>query len=631
MKTKSMGSLSLIIISIITRIKIIPASKVAGNCCIGRRYSPRLVLHLGTRLKSLILVTGAVIIMIFSLSVFCFAQPQHGYRISNYEVVVKIGNDGNLDVTEKVEYSSLGNSNNAVILIGKQDGEEIEIKKVYTLIRDELIECEQLSAGQWDANVFNGTYSALQENNLVRLKVYGTFKKQLGTFVVHYDVKNSVNRYGDIALFNRNFILEDWNGYTSNIDIEIHLPKHTNTARIKPYLHGVLVGEKRVLDGRTIKYNIPNTVPGEYIETRIVFPENLVKDAQVTDSKNYLETVLQEEKEYSESDKSRLLKARENAAIEADKKAWNEKMKKRTKTLLTIVSFLSSFTGLLTIYRAQKGLKTNQGTAAFGFKDIPQLTPQEAYLLLSGKTGSRGVLAGLFGLASKGFIEPEFNFKENTSSVSFRLTDNQNTVHLDTSERGLLRLVRESSDESGEFILIKNDIEDTSANEKVITKDIYLNFDKNVKSNHSRNNRLTTSQLYCRNLGLIWGVILFAAGCVISVGFSVLSAYLMLPVGLLVFWYSFNIQRRTLYSIERKKALKQLRGLINNLDKKDKALPDWLSNPNRLLGFSIAIGVEDKLHLLADIFEDKKINSIKEALNKALRVLNNSLYDILES
>ena len=125
-------------------------------------------------------LTAFLLIITFTLSVYSFAQPQHGYRISDYEVIVKVIKNGDLDVTEKVKYSSLGNSNNAVILIDKPNGEEIEIEKVYTLIRDELIECERLSAGQWDANVFDGTYSVLQENNLVRLKVYGTFKKQIG-------------------------------------------------------------------------------------------------------------------------------------------------------------------------------------------------------------------------------------------------------------------------------------------------------------------------------------------------------------------------------------------------------------------------------------------------------------------
>lgn len=581
-------------------------------------------------IKILSLMTVPVII-IFSLSVFCFAQPQYGYRISDYEVVAKIADNGDINITEKVKYSSLGNNNNAVILIDKQEDEEIEIKKVKILIRDELIECEKLAAGQWDANVFNGTYSVSQENNLVRLKVYGTFKKQQGTVIVNYNIKNSVKRYGDIALFDRTFILEDWNGYASNIDIEIQLPKYTDAARVKPFLHGVLVGQKRVLDGRKVKYNIPNTVPGEYVEARIVFPENLIKNAQITDSDDYFETVIQEEKEYSDSDKSNLLKARENAAKEAGKLAWKEKMKQRTKILTTIISLLASLSGLLTIYRAQKELRKNKETAVFELKDIPQITPQEAYLLISGKTGARGVLAGLFGLASKGIVEPEFILEENYRSIIFRLTDNQNTTGLDASEKDLLRLVSESSDETGKADIIKYAIKYTNAGEKAKIKEHYINFDNNVKNNYAKKNRLTASQIYYRNLGLILGVILFAAGCIVSVAFSVLSAYLMLPAGFLVFWYSYSIQRRTPYSIERIKALNELRKLLNKSNKNEKVFPECLTDINRLIGLSIAIRAENKLHLLEGVFKDKNIKSIEDTLEKALIALYNSISAILDS
>ena len=579
-----------------------------------------------TKIIKILSLMTIPILIIFTMTGFGFAESQNGYRISEQEVVVKVINNGDLEITEKVKYSSLGNSNNAVILIDKQEGEEIEIKKVYTQIRDEIIECEQLSEGQWDANVFNGTYSVLQENSLVRLKVYGTFKKQQGTILVRYNVKNSVKRYGDIALFNRNFILEDWNGYAYDIDIEIQLPKFTDIARIKPFLHGVLVGQKRVLDGRRIKYNIPNTVPGEYIETRIAFPENLVKDAPVTDPEDYLETLLNEEKEYSESDKSHLLKARENAAKEAGKKAWNEKMKQRAKIFSAIFSLFASFTGLLTIYRAQKELRRNQDKAAFMLKDIPELTPQEAYLLMSGKTGARGILAGLFGLASKGFIKVEFI----NAIICFEIAENQNEEHLGASAKDLLRLIRESRDDAGKINIINYTLKGMSPEEEMKYKENYLKFDENVKADHLKKNKLTPSQLYYRNLGLILGVILFAAGCIVSVAFSVLSAYLMLLVGFLIFWYSLNIERNTPYSINRKKALKKLKEIIINNDNKEILIPNLLSDQYKTIGFSIALGIENKLHLLEDVFEDKDINNIEGTLEKALKALNYTLSAILD-
>ncbi len=578
------------------------------------------------KIMKILSLMAFLLIITFTLSVYSFAQPQHGYRISDYEVIVKVIKNGDLDVTEKVKYSSLGNSNNAVILIDKPNGEEIEIENVYTLIRDELIECERLSAGQWDANVFDGTYSVLQENNLVRLKVYGTFKKQRGTVIVHYNVKNSVKRYGDIALFSRNHILRDWDGYAYNLDIEIQLPKYTDASRIKPFLHGVLVGQKRVLDGKIIKYNIPNTVPGEYVETRIAFPENLVKDAQITDKDDYLETVLQEEKEYSESDKSDLLKARENAAKEAGKKAWNEKMKQRIRVFSTILSVIASISGIITIYRTKKELQANQEATSFELNDIPQITPQEAHFLLSGKTGARGILGGLFGLASKGFIKPEFI----NESLIFKLTENHSTELLGEPEKDLLKFVYTSSEESGEIDLLDYISKIHKNNETVNVKENYIKWDKKIKRYYSEKNKLTAGQLYYRNLGLIMGVILFAAGCIVSVTFSVLSAYLMLPVGFMMFWYSLSIERRTSYSIARIKVLKKLKELIIDTGKKQNPLPSWANDSMMLLAFSLAIGVENKLHLIEDTFDDEDICSIEEILGNALITLNNSLSAILD-
>jgi len=571
------------------------------------------------------------VIIIFSMTVFGFAQSQYGYQISEYEIAVKIAENGDLDVTEKVKYSFLGNSNNAVILIDKRDDEEIEIKKVYTIIKDKLIECEQLSAGQWDANVFNGTYSVLQENNLVRLKVYSTFKKQQGTVIVNYIVKNSVKRYRDIALFERTFILEDWNGYASNIDIEIKLPRYTDTINIKPYLHGVLVGQKDVADGKTIKYSIPNTVPGEYVEARIVFPENIIKNAPRTAFKNYMRMVLDEEKEYSESDKSHLLKARENAAKEAGKRAWNEKVTQKRKLYLSVVSIFISISSLLIIHRAYKELHIEQEKENFGLNDIPKLPPQEACLLLNGKIGARGILAGLFGLASKGFLETEFINEVNISSISFRITDNQNTEHLEASGEELLQLVREYADKSGKIDIIKIFAGTMDTEEKDIIKEKYLNFAKIVQYDHAEKNKLTANQLYYRNLGLILGVILFIAGCIISVAYSVLSAYLMLPAGFFVFWYSLNIQRKTPYSIKRIKSLMELRELIRKSDKKEKTLPFWLNDTNSLIGYSIALRVENKLHLIEKTLLDKDINIIEKILKMTLAVLNDYLSAILDN
>lgn len=84
----------------------------------------------------------------FSILVPVTALLQYGNIISSYNVNVKILKDGSLDVTEKVKYSYMGNSNNAVLLIDKREDEEVEIINVYTLKKSEYIKCERLSTKQ---------------------------------------------------------------------------------------------------------------------------------------------------------------------------------------------------------------------------------------------------------------------------------------------------------------------------------------------------------------------------------------------------------------------------------------------------------------------------------------------------
>lgn len=587
--------------------------------------------------NKLIKITLAVIlplIILFFSIVPVSAILQQGYIISSYDVDVKILKDGTLDISEKVKYSYLGNSNNAVILIDKQEGEEIEILNVYTIKKSEYIKCERLSAGQWDANVFTGTYSEIQESDLVRLKIYGSYTNQQATFIVQYKVKNAIKRYNDIAEYKRNHVFKNWAGYISNINISVRLPKFTNHESIKSYLHGVLVGQKSISDRRRISYSIPNTVPGEYVEARIAFPEYLVSDAPVTEEIDYSQTLIQEEKEYSESDKSDLLKARENAAKEAGRIAWNEKMRKKTTIFFVIVSLFASYLGLLTILRAGKELKSNNETQIFRLEDITQIDPSEVGLFLRGRTGARAFFAALLNLVNKGRLC--LGIKEDMGKNYFSFTVSKDSSSpIENAEQHLINCVRDFSDESGAFSPMMFSVK-RGAPDSVKLSGYYKEWSDTVKNSFSEKNPLDQGQLYYRNLGLILGVILFASGCIVPVSMSIWSGYLMLPVGFLLFWYALNIHKRTQYRITRMRALKKLKGIITNKSFDINNLPDTLSDPAMLLIYGVTLGVESKLHISKDslktvndsldlLSDDKAGDRIKEIIKRSVIAINNSL------
>ena len=118
-----------------------------------------------------------------------FAASDDEYLVAAYDVTVNINSDGSAYIMEHIDFTFFDGFNNIMIPISKNEGEEIEISRVYMQRKDELIECRRLLAGQWDAEVFTGTYSVIDEPDHVKLKIYGSFYRSSGSVFVHYKVK----------------------------------------------------------------------------------------------------------------------------------------------------------------------------------------------------------------------------------------------------------------------------------------------------------------------------------------------------------------------------------------------------------------------------------------------------------
>ncbi len=550
-------------------------------------------------------VKGVVLVIIFCMMIFVtgvsvFSYTDMAYSISGYDVNVRINTDGSLDVTESVKYTSFGGYNNVMLLIDKQEGEEVEIQSVYMLKKDGYIECDRLSAGQWDANVFSGTYSVIQEKESVRVKVYGTFNNRYGSIVVKYTVKNAIKRYGDVAEYKRKHIMQNWEGRISNINITVFLPVQTETSSIRPFLHGVLVGRKKVESSRSISFNIPDTVPGEYVEARIVFPENVVYHSRIIDEGSQLPTILEEEEAYDESDKADLLEARENAAREAGRRAWADRMTQRARVIAALFSILASLLGLYTLIKIQGKLRQLKKTPLpLDLKDIEPLSPPEVRLLsANGKTGARAILGSMFQLVSRGYLELTVIEKHQPKSMAFSIIDKKDDGGLSEADRYLLGWIAEMSDEAGRFnpsqLLTQAQKKETA----VSIKHHYDEWEQRVLKGYSDKNILGSGLLFYRNLGLIFGAILFFLGCVIPVSLSIWAGYSMLPVGLTLYLYTLRIGKHTDYGVAQQRLWKSLKKRILNRNIALDSLPAWMTEAMALLGYSVALGAEKQLQLV---------------------------------
>ncbi len=571
-------------------------------------------------------------LIVFMTGVSVFSYSDKAYSISGYDVNVRINTDGSLDVTESVKYASYGGYNNVMLLIDKQEGEEVEIQSVYMLKKDGYIECDRLSAGQWDANVFSGTYSVIQERGNVRVKVYGTFSNRYGSIVVKYSVKNAIKRYGDVAEYKRNHIMKSWDGRISNINITVLLPGQTEPPAIRTFLHGVLVGRKKVESSRSITFNVPDTVPGEYVEARIVFPENVVYNSSIIDETPHLETILQEEQEYNESDKAELLEARENAAREAGRRAWADRMKQRAEVIATVFSILASLLGIYTLLKIQGKLRQLKKTPLpLSLKEIEQLSPPEVRLLLAnGKTGARAVLGSLFQLTSEGYLKLEVLEENNQPRIiGFYIVSDIDQDGLSYAERHLIRCIAQICNETGIFdprSLLTKALNKESA--KMI-KDYYDEWEQCVLKSYSDRNILGSGLLFYRNLGLIFGAVLFFLGCVIPVSLSIWAGYAMLPVGLALYLYTLRIGKHTDYGVAQHRIWKSLKKRILNRNIALDSLPVWMTDAMALLGYSVALGTEKQLQLVDIALLRSKRNMTENPLSQLLDHQNNNRLAVL--
>lgn len=551
-----------------------------------------------SRLIISILFLISVLIFQFSGGVPAFAASDDEYKVAAYDVSVDINSDGSADVREKIDFTFYDGFNNIMIPISKNEGEEIEVEHVYMQRKEDLIECKQLLAGQWDAEVFTGTYSVIDESDHVKLKIYGSFYRSFGSVTIYYKVKNAVKRYGDVAEYQRAHISRLWETRISNINIAIRLPEPTRSEDAEFWLHGVFVGTREFMKGQIVNYNVPDTVPGEYVETRIIFPQKQVSDCPVTDRRPNRRRIIAEEQEYQASDKADLLEARENAARKAGLKASYERMRQRTKTLISILSVLLTLAALYYILFMQRKLRHNKKRPLpTVFCDIDRFDAAEVRMLLAnGRTDARAMLGKLMELASRGIVRLETRRSlENKVRFIFEMTDRINSNELNEADRYFLQWMTELSSSNHEFDPIQL-LGFMDSQEKASSlKAAYDGWILRVREAYDAKNILDSSVVKYRNFGIICGILLLFLGLFMPVAFSVALGYLILPAGFLLMTYSLGIRKHTEYGTEQHRIWKTIKLRIKKKDLAWEALPEWMRSCPALIGYGVAMGIEKEI------------------------------------
>lgn len=223
------------------------------------------------------------LLIIFSLFLFTSAYSEPLYHVNNLKIQAKINSDGSVDVDEFVEYDA-DNINGIIYNVDYKGYGELKNLEIFYEKENEFIPAVK-------SNTHNkGTYSVNDSDELAEIKLYYPMEKENKWFLFSYTLSEGVTVYRDIAQFNRKMAGQGWQTDIDNVEVKIILPEKVSKEKIKAFGHGALTGTVDIINESEIVYKLKDYYSGEFVETNILFPKNLVFDinpAVVKDENGY--------------------------------------------------------------------------------------------------------------------------------------------------------------------------------------------------------------------------------------------------------------------------------------------------------------------------------------------------------
>lgn len=262
------------------------------------------------------------------------------YTVDSREVHITLNTDGGADVVERIGFSIIGGLTNMPFQIESSETSPVEIREIRFMREGEWVVCNLLSAGQWDNQVFSGSYSQTQLTDRLDIKVYGYFNAQRSDFVLSYHVPEFVVQNQSNALFQRMIIFPNDATTNRNIRVHVQLPGTTYRNEVMQRVNGVIISEASQVQQDSLLYMVPDTVPGESVQVVAWLPLRLFDPTVLVHADD---TVWQDDQPAIDV----LLKARELAAekvgIEAHARIIARRLSKTVASaanILTVSGFI---------------------------------------------------------------------------------------------------------------------------------------------------------------------------------------------------------------------------------------------------------------------------------------------------
>lgn len=530
------------------------------------------------RLRKIYLII-AVFFTVFSV---IFSAPS--YRIDSLDITAKIQEDGSV-VIEEIALYNASEINGVLYNIDAKGYGKLQSLEVFYEKNGEFVSAVN------DRGTASGMYTVSVSDELYKIKLYSPMRNEKRYFGFRYVLPRGVTVYEDIAQFNRKMVGRGWQNSIRDVSVKVILPKEADKDKIHAFGHGPLTGNIEILNGREIFFTLKNYRPGEFVETNILFPKEIVSKinpSYVKKTKGYDSIMAMEGKLAEESNRER------DRAV-------------RGMILGRVVFFGGVAWWLfLMVFIYLKNGKKYKVINPYGeyFRELPDdYTPAVAGTLVSRKMypAPTHLFATVMDLVRKDYLEMEEINEVNSKGKNIKKT--------------ILKKVREVTSELKDYerLVFKWYINELGDGEKVVLEDVEKYVSKNLtnakkfNANFEKWKTLVYTDMLSKGLkqdkrnklavalGVITGILLFIGGMVLIVIFQdpkfMLFNFLGIP--LIVFSAAVNRpskEKEEAYS--RWKAFKKFLVDYSNLEEaKLASIHLW----EHYFVYAIALGVAEKV------------------------------------
>lgn len=247
------------------------------------------------RLRKIYLII-AVFFTVFSV---IFSAPS--YRIDSLDITAKIQEDGSV-VIEEIALYNASEINGVLYNIDAKGYGKLQSLEVFYEKNGEFVSAVN------DRGTASGMYTVSVSDELYKIKLYSPMRNEKRYFGFRYVLPRGVTVYEDIAQFNRKMVGRGWQNSIRDVSVKVILPKEADKDKIHAFGHGPLTGNIEILNGREIFFTLKNYRPGEFVETNILFPKEIVSKinpSYVKKTKGYDSIMAMEGKLAEESNRER--------------------------------------------------------------------------------------------------------------------------------------------------------------------------------------------------------------------------------------------------------------------------------------------------------------------------------------